>query len=154
MRRARNNPATSPGASPQEGFDVETAILYRAEPRLRLAQVAETALKERTVDGVLLYSRRSAAAFALALRAAGLAPLPPDVTCFCISDSTAEAVSRVTTGRVRIAAKPDQLALFATIEAEEISGAARETHAVEASVPFAGRDLRIVRTYDGTRAGN
>src|SRR5205085_2447206 len=61
------------------GFDVETVILYRTEPRRKLAQVAETALKERTVDGVLLYSRRSAAAFALALRAAGLAPLPSDI---------------------------------------------------------------------------
>ena len=106
------------------GFDVETVILYRTEPRRKLAQVAETALKERTVDGVLLYSRRSAAAFALALRAAGLAPLPSDIVCFCLSDSAAEAVSRVTTGGIRIAAKPDQIALFATIEAEDTGGAA------------------------------
>jgi len=106
------------------GFEVETAVLYRAEPHLRLAHVAEVALKERTVDGVLLYSRRSAAAFALALRAAGLAPLLPGVTCFCISGTAAEAVSRVTAGRIRIAAKPDQLALFATIEAKETIGAA------------------------------
>ena len=64
-----------PAGCRREGFDVETAIVYRAEPRARLAKVAEAALKDGTADGVLLYSRRSAAAFALALRAGGLAPL-------------------------------------------------------------------------------
>jgi uroporphyrinogen-III synthase len=103
----------------EKGFDVETAVLYRAEPRPRLANVAEDALKAGTVDGVLFYSRRSAAAFALALRAGNLAPLAANVICFCISASTAEAVAKVATGMPLIAEKPDQLALFAIIEAEE-----------------------------------
>ena len=107
------------GRLTSEGFDVETAILYRAEPRPRLAQVAEMALRDNSADGVLLYSRRSAAAFALALRTAGLAPLAPGVACFCISESTAEAISRVAGGKVLVAGKPDQLALFAMIEAED-----------------------------------
>ncbi len=101
------------------GFEVETAILYRAEPRPRLAKVAETALKVGTVDGVLFYSKRSAAAFALALRAGGLAPLGENVACFCLSAATAEALSKVTEGKVLIAERPDQLALFAMIEGEE-----------------------------------
>ena len=107
------------GKLQEQGFDVETAIVYRAEPRPRLANVAEAALKAGTVDGVLLYSRRSAAAFALALRAGGLAPLASSVTCFCISASTAEAVAKVTAGRVLIAERADQLALFAIIESED-----------------------------------
>jgi uroporphyrinogen-III synthase len=102
-----------------QGFAVETVILYRAEPRARVANVAEDALKAGTVDGVLFYSRRSAAAFALALRAGNLAPLGENVICFCISAATAEAVAKVATGKTLIAEKPDQLALFAIIEAEE-----------------------------------
>ncbi len=107
----------------ERGFEVETVILYRAEPRARLAQVAEAALKEDAVDGVLLYSKRSAAAFALALRAGGLAPLGDNVACFCLSAAVAEAAARVTGGKVHIAERPDQLSLFAMIEAEEAARA-------------------------------
>lgn len=103
----------------EQGLSVETAIVYRAEPRSRLANVAETALAAGAVDGVLLYSRRSAAAFALALRAGGLAPLDEKIACFCLSASTAEAVGKVTRGKVLVATQPDQIALFAIIEAEE-----------------------------------
>ena len=101
------------------GFEVESAILYKTEPRTRLAKVAESALKAGDVDGVLLYSRRSAAAFALALRAGNLAPLAKSVTCFCLSAACAEPLAKVTEGNIRVAEKPDQLALFALIEAEE-----------------------------------
>jgi len=102
----------------QRGFEVETVILYRTEPRARLAKVAEAALSEGSVDGVLLYSRRTAAAFALALRAGGLAPLGENIVCFCLSDACAEPLAAVTSGKVMVAERPDQLALFALIEAE------------------------------------
>ena len=46
--------------------------LYRAMSRKRLAGVARDALRAGTADGVLLYSPRSAAAFAEALRAEAL----------------------------------------------------------------------------------
>jgi uroporphyrinogen-III synthase len=131
--RAELSPATGPllyaageeqagdlaGQLREHGFDVETAILYRTEPRARLAKVAEAALRAGEVDGVLLYSRRSAAAFALGLRAGDLAPLSRNVTCFCLSARCAEPLAKVTQGNVRVAEKPDQLALFALIEVEE-----------------------------------
>ena len=41
------------------------------------------------------------------------------VACFCISTATAGAVEKVTAGPVLVAARADQLALFAMIEAEE-----------------------------------
>lgn len=100
------------------GFDVETAILYRAEPVARLANVAVEALRERSVDGILFYSARSAAAFALALRSADLAPLDAGIACFCLSASVSETLSKVAAGARLVAERPDQLALFALIEAE------------------------------------
>jgi len=102
----------------EQGFDVETAVVYRAEARRELANVAKDALNAGAVDGILFYSRRSAAAFALALRGAGLAPLDAGVTCFCISDGVAATLAGVAKGRVVVAERPDQLALFALVEAE------------------------------------
>ena len=102
-----------------QGYEVEDVVLYRAKPRSHLAGVAADALKTQRADGVLFYSRRSAAAFALALRAGGLAPLGEEVACFCISAVTAEAIEKVASGRILVAPHPDQLALFAMIEAEE-----------------------------------
>jgi uroporphyrinogen-III synthase len=98
------------------GFDVRVLILYRAVARKRLAGVARDALKAGTADGILLYSPRSAAAFADALRADGLAPLGPHITCFCLSESVAAALAAVTTGPVLIAPRPDQISLFGLIE--------------------------------------
>ncbi len=104
------------------GYAVETAVLYRAEAVPRLANVATDALNSDNVDGVLLYSRRSAEAFAAALRAGGLAPLAARVACFCLSDAVAAALAGVSEGRVLVADRPDQIALFALVERE---GAAR-----------------------------
>ena len=109
------------------GFEVETVILYRAEARAKLAGVAEAALRERRVDGILLYSRRSASAFDAALQAAGLAPLSEGVACFCLSAQAAEPVRPIAKGRVLVAEEPDQIHLFALVEraASSAEGRAR-----------------------------
>ena len=99
----------------QHGFDVETAIVYRSVPRKRLSGVAEDALRSGTADGVLLYSRRSAAAFAAAVTGAGLVPLPRRVVLYCLSEAVAEPLAGLA-GDVRVAAEPNQLSLFALIE--------------------------------------
>ena len=100
------------------GFTVETAILYRAEARDRLAGVAEAALKDGSVDGILFYSQRSADAFATALSAAVLAPLAENVACFCLSSGIANVVRNITAGKIFVAERPEQIALFALIEEE------------------------------------
>jgi uroporphyrinogen-III synthase len=68
------------------------------------------------VDGVLIFSRRSAMAFAAALRMEGFVPLPAAVVCFCMSAAAAEPLAAVSTGPIRIAARPDQISLFALME--------------------------------------
>lgn len=99
-----------------QGFDVHTRVLYRAEPRARLAGVATDALRAGSADGVLFYSRRSAAAFAAALTASGLGPLGERVACFCLSTAVAEPLVAVATGPVLIPERPDQISLLALIE--------------------------------------
>jgi uroporphyrinogen-III synthase len=101
----------------RDGYAVETVTIYRAEKVRDLADAARKALLANGIDGVLLYSARSAAAFGEQLERAGLAPLAEHVICFCLSEAVAEAARAWTAGPVRIAATPDQLALFALIEA-------------------------------------
>lgn len=99
-----------------DGFAVDIRILYRAVAEPRLAPAAAAAFGQGAVDGVLVYSRRSAAAFALALRAERLAPLPPEVACYCLSAAAAEPLRPIAAGPIRIAAEPDQARLFALLE--------------------------------------
>lgn len=103
------------------GFEVETVLVYRTEPRARLSGVADEALRNGGVDGVLLYSRRSAEAFAHAAEAAGLLPLPQRVALYCLSESVAEPLAGGAGGTIRVAEKPNQISLFALIESKAAS---------------------------------
>ncbi|MYZ50496.1 uroporphyrinogen-III synthase, partial [Propylenella binzhouense] len=80
------------------GFEVESRAVYRADPEPRLAPAAAEAIAAGTVDGILFHSRRSAAAFALAARAARLVPLPEAVACYCLSERVAEPVRPIAAG--------------------------------------------------------
>jgi uroporphyrinogen-III synthase len=104
------------------GFTVVTHIVYRAEARERLSRPAAEALREGAADGVLVYSQRCAAAFALAVRREALAPLAPRIACFCLSSRAAEPLRAITAGPVLVAAKPDQISLFALLEDASQSG--------------------------------
>ncbi len=98
------------------GFAVDTVVMYHSQTRTRLSPAAAEALKRRQVGGVLLYSPRSASAFARALQAEGLAPLSQAVSCFCLSAAVAAEIKDTTNGPVLCAERPDQISLFATLE--------------------------------------
>ena len=101
------------------GFEVTTAILYESRAQARFSNAAAEAFRRGAVDGVLLYSQRSAAAFTLALRAEALAPLSAQVVCFCLSAAVAEPLAAVVSGPIAVAERPDQISLFAAIERAE-----------------------------------
>jgi len=98
-------------------FDVVTAILYRSIARQRLSDAALHALRTAAVDGVLLFSARGAQAFVAGLAADSLSPLAANVTAFAISEQAAAPLAGAFSGPVRSAARPDQIALFALLEA-------------------------------------
>lgn len=101
----------------REGFAVETVTIYRAEMVEDLSDAARRGLQQNEIDGVLFYSARSTEAFGRQLERAGLLPLADHVTAYCLSESIAEKVERLVAGPVKVAVTPDQLALFALIEA-------------------------------------
>ncbi len=98
------------------GFSVDLRVVYDMEDAGGLSEAAVDALRAGEIDGVLIYSQRSAAAFALALRAAGLTALS-GVHAFCLSEAASRPLAAVFEGPVHVAEKPDQIHLFATVDA-------------------------------------
>ena len=94
------------------GFRVETAVLYEAVPIAKLPAEAEEALRNGTVDGVFLFSPRSARIFATLVGDAGLAAQCAKLIACCISAATAEALSPLSFARVAVAGSPNQDAML------------------------------------------
>jgi uroporphyrinogen-III synthase len=107
---ARDRAGALGGGLAAAGYDVRVVEAYRAEIAPRFAPEVREALAGHSVDGVLLYSRRTAAAFrdlamAAGIRFAGL-------TMFALSAQVAEMIPEIP---ARIAPRPDEDALLALI---------------------------------------
>ncbi|MBX3445485.1 MAG: uroporphyrinogen-III synthase [Parvibaculaceae bacterium] len=98
------------------GFEVERAVLYKAEKRA-LPESVLAALKAGGIDGVLFFSPRTARQFASLMREAGLAPFPGRVTAYCLSAAVADELSGLGIAEIRVAASPSLDALLALISA-------------------------------------
>ena len=94
-------------------FIVDTVVVYRIAATAKLPAEAAAALAGE-LDGVLHYSRRSAAALLAAARRAGLldAALTKPVH-YCLSSAVAEPLRQAGAANVRVAARPDEAALLA-----------------------------------------
>jgi uroporphyrinogen-III synthase len=97
------------------GFAVESEVLYAAEPVPELAREAASALKGGALDGVLVFSPRSARILAGLVTRAGLAPACARLDAFCISAAAAEALSPLGFARVLVAGAPNETAMLALI---------------------------------------
>lgn len=100
------------GQLQKAGFNYCRAVLYRAEPAEILPEIAREALNTGAVDGVLLYSPRTAQAFARLVQQAGLEDRLSTVSAYCLSQAVADAVQGLPWAAVRVAARPDQDALL------------------------------------------
>lgn len=94
------------------GFRIETAVLYETVPVAKLPSEAEAALVDGTVDGVFLFSPRSARIFATLIGDAGLAAQCTKLIACCISAATAEALNPLSFARVAVAGTPNQDAIL------------------------------------------
>ncbi len=101
-----------PGLLRARNFAVDTVLVYRAVTATTLPDQAAAALAAG-IDGVLHFSRRSAEAYRNAAQKAGLAAAAlQDMTHFCLSARVAEPLRAAGATRIRIAARPDEMALF------------------------------------------
>lgn len=100
------------GQLQKAGFKYCRAVLYRAEPVEILPEIARDVLAAGAVDGVLLYSPRTAQAFVRLVQHAGLGDRLSTVSAYCLSQAVADAAQSLHWAAVRVAARPDQDALL------------------------------------------
>lgn len=101
------------GALRSQDRIVHTAVIYRAVVAENLPSEATAALATG-IDGVLHYSRRSAAAYVNAARRTGLAKAAiADPIHFCLSAAIAAPLLAAGATNIRVAAQPDEAALLA-----------------------------------------
>jgi uroporphyrinogen-III synthase len=99
----------------KDGIHIETVIVYSANAAARLPDDAQQALKQGTIGGVLHYSRRSTATFLECADADGLDVSP--LRHYCLSQRAAEPISARGFKIIRIAPRPDEVALLDLIAA-------------------------------------
>jgi uroporphyrinogen-III synthase len=98
------------------GYDVRTVEAYRAEPVPDLDPAVAEALRAGRIDGILFFSRRTAAAFVSAVEAAGLMQALASTACYALSERIAEPL-RPLASSIHVAARPDFADLAALIGA-------------------------------------
>ncbi|MCW5713052.1 MAG: uroporphyrinogen-III synthase [Bauldia sp.] len=100
---------------PERGFALRVAVAYRMCPAEALATPVRTALAGREIDGILLYSARTAVIFAGLVAAAGLNDALAEAGIYAISRATADAAAWPDPSRLRIAAEPTEEAILALL---------------------------------------
>jgi len=96
----------------EAGYAVRTDVLYDVPSVDALPDAARSALTAEALDAVLLFSARSAAAFADLVNKAALRERCARLVFCCISEAAAEPVKTFPAKAIRIAARPNQTALL------------------------------------------
>lgn len=96
------------------GFDVRVERLYEAKPVAALPEAAREALADGTIDGVVLYSPRTAQIFDRLAADAGLTERLRTLQLFALSENVSKASAAPWAGR-HIAGSPDQEALLQAV---------------------------------------
>jgi uroporphyrinogen-III synthase len=99
------------------GYDYRRIITYEAVPAVDMTAAARSALLERRLDAILLYSPRSARLWAQKVEKAGLADQLGSVRAACLSDAVAAELEGLGLAEVRIAVAPTQADLLRCLEA-------------------------------------
>jgi uroporphyrinogen-III synthase len=98
-----------------QGFSVRRQTLYRASFARTLPDQARRAISDRTIDGVLFFSPRTAQSFVTLLREAALSDALSHSYAYCLSAAVAKIARDVQWKVVRVAAEPTQAALLELI---------------------------------------
>jgi uroporphyrinogen-III synthase len=97
------------------GYAVRRAVLYDAEPAADLAPATRTAIGTGTLDGVLLFSPRTARHFVALMRLSGLSARAGRIEAWCLSPAVAEALDGLNLAQIHTAAEPTQAALLSLV---------------------------------------
>lgn len=94
------------------GFRVDTAVIYRAVAAAGLPEALRAALQQGSLDGVLHYSRRSAAILLRLAQAAGVLNAVISLKHYCLSAEVAVPLRDAGAAQVAAASRPGEAALL------------------------------------------
>lgn len=101
-----------------EGFKVDSPIIYKAVPSDGLQQQTKNMLKKGSIDYIPFYSRRSALIFIKLIKNAGLESCLSAVSALCLSPDIERSISALNWKEILTAGKPTQKDLFKMIDIE------------------------------------
>jgi len=104
------------GLLEKAGFAVRRAVLYEAVKAAELSAPVRADIAEGKIDGVLLFSPRTAESFVRLVERAGLTGRCRDITAYCLSEAVAAKSRRIGWARLAVAARPDRQSLIETLE--------------------------------------
>lgn len=111
---ARDRAGALAGGLLKRGYDIRVVEAYRADATTRFSEAVAAALAGGTIDGVLLYSRRTAMAFRDCAAAAGVAGPLSTLDFYVISEQVAEVLDGISR-RYHVAEHPVEDSLLALI---------------------------------------
>ncbi|NQV98911.1 MAG: uroporphyrinogen-III synthase [Rhodospirillales bacterium] len=94
------------------GYGYRREVLYAARASEQLSPDTVAGLQAGQLDGVLLYSPRTAAIFSACIGRAGLQPALSQVTAYCLSPAVGEGIRDLPWQFVAVAKSPTQTALL------------------------------------------
>jgi uroporphyrinogen-III synthase len=94
------------------GFDVRRQVLYRATAAEKFSPATVDELTSGTLDGVLLFSPRTAELFVKLAAAAGVEEACRSLVAYCLSQAVADNAKALPFLRVMVASKPNQRSLL------------------------------------------
>jgi len=100
------------GELSRAGFTCRRQVLYEARPARSFGAATRAALDAGAVDGVLLFSPRTASTFARLITDAGIAGACRRLNAYCLSRAVADAVSGLAWRDVVVARAPTQESLL------------------------------------------
>jgi uroporphyrinogen-III synthase len=104
------------GALRAQGFEIDRAVLYEAQPAAALSAATERALDAGIVDFALFFSPRTAAVFIRLVGGAGLGEAMRFLTAISISPAADAMLDPLRFRERLVAERPDQPALLAALD--------------------------------------
>lgn len=103
------------GMLKEDGFLYRREVLYEARVAESLPPAAVKGISERSLDGVVLYSPRTAATFVKLVQEAGLDNDCHAQFAFCLSHAVADRVASISWKSIVVAIRPEQSAMVRAI---------------------------------------
>ncbi len=104
------------GALEADGFWVERAVLYEAKTAASLSPKTVEGLRSGDIDGVLLYSKRSAETFVDLCRLAGLTDRLSGLNAYCLSANAALPLQNIGLQGIHVASAPNEADLLTLLD--------------------------------------